>query len=134
MAASDIVRGALQAPSALLSKIRHDLKTPLNQIIGYAKILMEDAESAGCQEAEDALRDLVASAEACVQVQERLLTRSTDEVHVGHFEELKDDQAARASSMMETLAGLRSQPAATEWASDLDRLHTAVTNLKTLAE
>jgi len=38
-----------------LSKFRHALRTPLNQIIGYCEMLMESAEEAGIQ---DILRDL----------------------------------------------------------------------------
>ena len=30
-----------------LSKLRHALRTPLNQIIGYAELLMENAEESG---------------------------------------------------------------------------------------
>ncbi|MEO8501462.1 MAG: histidine kinase dimerization/phospho-acceptor domain-containing protein, partial [Vicinamibacteria bacterium] len=30
-----------------LSQIRHDLKTPINQIIGYSEMLAEDAEEKG---------------------------------------------------------------------------------------
>ncbi len=30
---------------ALLSQLRHDLKTPIGHIIGYAEMLIEDADS-----------------------------------------------------------------------------------------
>ena len=29
------------------SKVRHDLRTPINQIIGYSELLQEEAEEAG---------------------------------------------------------------------------------------
>ena len=33
--------------SAPLSHLRHDLRTPLNQIIGYSELLMEETADAG---------------------------------------------------------------------------------------
>jgi len=121
---------ALSAP-AVLKKIRHDLKTPLNQIIGYAEMLLEDA--AGRSEAETALRRLLDSAQACLEVQSRLLTRQPEELRPEHFQELKEDQTARSVYMGEILAELRAEPASEEWAHDLDRLGIAVSNLGTLA-
>jgi adenylate cyclase len=121
---------ALKAPAAL-SKIRHDLKTPLNQIIGYAEMLLEDV--AGRAEAETALRRLLDSAQACLEVQSRLLTREPEELRPEHFQELKEDQTARSVYMGEILAELRAEPASEEWAHDLDRLGIAVSNLGTLA-
>ena len=121
---------ALSAPAAL-KKIRHDLKTPLNQIIGYAEMLLEDA--AGRTEAETALRRLLDSAQACLEVQSRLLTRQPEELRPEHFQELKEDQTARSVYMGEILAELRAEPASEEWTHDLDRLGIAVSNLGTLA-
>ncbi|MDX1624392.1 MAG: adenylate/guanylate cyclase domain-containing protein, partial [Gemmatimonadota bacterium] len=34
-------------PKALGSRVRHDLRTPLNHVIGYAELLLEDATEAG---------------------------------------------------------------------------------------
>ena len=110
---------ALKAPAAL-SKIRHDFKTPLNQIIGYAEMLLEDA--AGRAEAETALRRLLDSAQACLEMQSRLLTREPEELRPEHFQELKEDQTARSVYMGEILAELRAEPVSEEWAHDLDRL------------
>jgi adenylate cyclase len=126
---------AAPAPLSLaaLSKIRHDLKTPLNHIIGYGEMLLEDAGAAGREEAETALRRLLDSAQACLEVQRRLLTREPEELHAEHFQELKEDQTARSVYMAEILAELRAEPASKEWTGDLDKLSTAVSHLETLA-
>ncbi len=118
---------------AALSKIRHDLKTPLNHIIGYGEMLLEDAGAAGRGDAETALRRLLDSAQACLEVQRRLLTREPQELHAEHFQELKEDQTARSVYMAEILAELRAEPASKEWTGDLDKLSSAVTTLETLA-
>lgn len=39
--------GEARTHRALLAKLRHDLRTPINAIIGYSEILMEDAEDGG---------------------------------------------------------------------------------------
>ncbi len=39
--------GDATAGGDLQSRVRHELRTPLNQIIGYAEMLLEDAEEAG---------------------------------------------------------------------------------------
>jgi adenylate cyclase len=129
---AEIVEGPL-APAAL-SKIRHDLKTPLNQIIGYAEMLLEDAESAGRAEAETSLRRLLDSAQACLEVQGRLLTREPEELRPEHFQELKEDQTARSVYMGEILAELRTERVSEEWIQDVDKLGIAVDNLGILAE
>lgn len=38
-------------PADPLAQVRHDLKTPINQIIGYSEMLAEDAEETGATEA-----------------------------------------------------------------------------------
>ena len=82
---------------AALSKIRHDLKTPLNHIIGYGEMLLEDAEAAGRGDAEGALRRLLDSAQACLDVQRRLLTREPEELKAEHFQgvEGRSDRSQR---------------------------------------
>ena len=116
---------------ATLKKIRHDLKTPLNQIIGYGEMLLEDATDHN--EAAAALRRLLDSAQACLETQTRLLGRDIDELLPGHFQELKEDQTARTAYMGEILAELRAEPVSQDWARDLDRLGNAVSDLGVLA-
>jgi len=119
--------------TSALSKIRHDLKTPLNQIIGYAEMLLEDATAAARAEAEDALRRLLDSAQMCLEVQERLLGRHPHELRVEHFEELKEDQKARSAYMEAILLELRASSLPEEWVTDLERIGIPVSNLGALA-
>jgi len=122
--------GAILAPEKL-KKIRHDLKTPLNQIIGYGEMLLEDATDH--TEAAAALRRLLDSAQACLETQTRLLGREIEELLPGHFQELKEDQTARSAYMREILAELRAEPVSQDWVRDLDRLGNAVSDLGVLA-
>lgn len=125
---------AFSAEAAALSKIRHDFKTPLNQIIGYAEMLVEDAAAAGQTSAESALRRLIDSAQACLEVQERLLGQQPGAQVAAHLAELREDQTGRSIYMQEILRELGADPASGEWAQDLDKLGVAVSNLQALAQ
>jgi CheY-like chemotaxis protein len=122
---------ATESPE-LLSELRHDLKTPLNQIIGYGEMLLEDAESDGNKETASRLRTIVETARACVESQTRALVRPADEVNGVVWRELGADQSARAKVMTEILTNLRGESTG-QAAGDLDRLLQAVRDLERLA-
>ena len=117
----------------LLSKLRHDLKTPLNQIIGYGEMLLEDAEAAGSESVIAKLKQLLETARSCLDVQSRLLMRPVEEITAQIWRELKIDQTVRTSFMSMLLSELRLEPDAQESAADLDKLSLAVSHLENLA-
>jgi class 3 adenylate cyclase len=119
--------------AALLSKIRHDLKTPLNHIIGYAEMLLEDAEAAEATQTAMPLRRLVEHAQACLDLQQRLLARDASQLRLEDWAELRRGQCEHGAGMTDILAELRAEPLAGQWSADLDRLGQAVENLENLA-
>ncbi len=64
--ASDAARaaaeGANTAKSQFIATMSHELRTPLNAIIGYAEILIEDAEESGDDAAQADLKRIISSA------------------------------------------------------------------------
>jgi class 3 adenylate cyclase/CheY-like chemotaxis protein len=133
-AADSIKTEAPAAGSAeLLSKIRHDLKTPLNQIIGYGEMLLEDAEAGGSEDMASLLRKLLDSAHSSLDLQAKFLNRPAEEVTATTWEELQGEQSGRTSGMTDLLRLIRHEPAAMDCAADLDRIGQAVQNLRSLA-
>jgi len=134
MAAIDLPlkAGSSKAGAELLSELRHDLKTPLNQIIGYGEMLLEDAESNADTATAASLRTVVTAARECVEVQGRALVRPAAEVNEQVWKDLRADHTARAGMMTGILIGLRAE-AAGQIAADLDRLLQAVCDLERLA-
>ena len=119
--------------SDLLSKLRHDLKTPLNQLIGYGEMLLEDAESEGNEKAIGILRGLLEDARACLNVQSKALLCPPEEVTGQVWDHLNKDHTGRVALMNVRLGELRSELSGSEALADLDRLSQALTNLDELA-
>ncbi len=118
----------------LLSKLRHDLKTPLNQIIGYSEMLLEDAEAAGHDSTAQKLRSVLESARSSLAVQSRSLNRAPEEIRPAVWTEFSAAQQAQTGRMDELLTELGREKEAAGIASDLDRLRQAVGNLRDLTD
>jgi len=63
-----------EAAKDQLSKVRHDLRTPINQILGYAELLQEDAEDKGQQGFVPDLKKIQGAAKRLLSLLDELLS------------------------------------------------------------
>ena len=86
--------------SSARSQLRHDLRTPLNHIIGYAEMLLEDAgEAAG--------GDLAAGLRGILDDARLLLQRINDRLAPGGRDAATVDLAAAAVELADPLQRIR---------------------------
>ncbi len=86
---------------ALGSHLRHELRTPLNHVIGYAEMLLEDAEDRGDDELARDLRRIHASGKQLTGMLEAALALVT-----GKADTTGDANGAKPAAELETLEGL----------------------------
>src|SRR5947207_15095268 len=63
-----------------LSEVRHNLRTPINHILGYGEMLMEDAEDQGREEFLPDLRRILEDGKLALALINGALTPATNEV------------------------------------------------------
>src|SRR4051812_36823730 len=73
-----------------VAELRHDLRTPLNHIIGYGEMLMEDAEDRSDEASVAALRQIHTTAKELVGVIQSVLSPSKTEVTQDELTALRD--------------------------------------------
>jgi signal transduction histidine kinase len=115
-----------------VAELRHDLRTPLNHIIGYGEMLMEDAEERSDGAALETLRQIHSRARTLVGVIQNTLLPTRTEVTDAELRALRDQLQAPlqwivdgASSLLES-----SDPAA---ARDLETIRAAAERLMSMA-
>ncbi len=64
-----------------LKTLRHDLRTPINHILGYTDMLVEDAGEIGITQYEDALRRIRAGGRALLELIQSSLGEGMSEVN-----------------------------------------------------
>ncbi|MEQ1885953.1 MAG: adenylate/guanylate cyclase domain-containing protein [Bryobacteraceae bacterium] len=122
------------APANRLSKIRHDLKTPLNQIIGYTEMLIEDAQDADADEISiEKLSCVLERAQACLNVQNRVLSQTPESLTEMHWRELREEQRTRCHAMTADVDWLRSTGRDGTFAADLAKIANAIASLEELS-
>lgn len=137
-AAADAEPGAVSPARVSISQLRHDLRTPMNAILGYGDVLVQEAKELGVEALLPDLRALHADAD-------RLLERINEAVPGGSSHADTDDGTVRARAHAAVLAPAREFLAAAESLSarmtdagqarqDVDRLVAAARKLTSLVE
>jgi two-component system, sensor histidine kinase and response regulator len=113
-----------------LSQLRHGLRTPLNHVIGYAEILLEDAIEFEKSESVEVLRALLAEAQAlCDTIQITPVRGDAPERIQSEVESLRSGMRQRLPKMLHLLGSMDGlhKP-------DVERIATALHELQSFAD
>jgi two-component system, NtrC family, sensor kinase len=113
---------------AALSELRHNLRTPVNHILGYSEMLIEDASEVQDSALVEALRDVHATAHRALgDINTALANReSVPGEEVGALCERIRARVDRVHRCIAAARGIAHQP---EWIADLDRIAHAASAL-----
>jgi signal transduction histidine kinase len=109
---------------AALSELRHNLRTPVNHILGYTELLIEDASEAGIAAALDPLRQIHSTARAALNDINAALAKreSVDRSEIDALCEKIRPRVERIEHCIEHLRQSREVDAPREWLADFDRV------------
>ncbi len=117
-------------------ELRHDLRTPLNQLLGYAEMLLEDAAAVPVPGFEAGLREVHQSGQQLLALVNDALAPARGEPSAEQLKALGRSLGERLAPLGGALAALTeaARGAAAEGAAaDLERITTAVRRLEALA-
>jgi signal transduction histidine kinase len=117
--------------NAELAALRHNLRTPINHILGYAEMLIEDASDSHAATALDALRHVHSAARGALS-EVNLALGNRDAVEREEVRALSEKVQPRVERIATSLDDLRAHAAREEWDADLHRIHTAALELQRL--
>jgi DNA-binding response OmpR family regulator len=108
--------------NAALSELRHNLRTPVNHVLGYTEMLIEDASEARNAAALEALRQIHSTARgALADINAALANReAVDQQEIHSLCEKIRPRVERIENYLEHLRANVEPPA--EWWSDLERI------------
>jgi signal transduction histidine kinase len=118
-----------------LKHLRHDLRTPINHILGYTEILLEDYEGDAGGRIEKALREIHAGGRALLDWIQGALGENFGSVsgeQLEAFEGRLRPEAGRLLRECESLAEILREKGSQEALSDIDRVSTAFRRLLAL--
>ena len=114
------------------AQLRHDLRTPVNHIVGYAEMLLEDAAEASLAPRKPALEETLAAARDVLSAIDRLLGGRSDGIAadevVGLYRSLREPQQ-RIVRAVEGLLQLSDPAPNQDFTSDLHRILGAAAKL-----
>ncbi len=121
-----------QATKSLLAKVRHDLRTPVNAIIGYSEMLLQDAAESGWEEFKDGLLQIQRAGRQILDVISKLLDSSGSESQKENLEALwmavrqqLAEPVDRVLGGCDSLLPQAQDPLLKHFASDLERIRSS---------
>lgn len=113
--------------NADLAELRHNLRTPLNHIIGYSELLIEDATGGRFPAALDPLRHIHSAAKASlVDLNNALSNRvSVEQAEITELREKLEPRLARVRSLVQGLEESEITQIPFSWREDLRRVSGA---------
>ncbi|HEY7759450.1 MAG TPA: response regulator [Burkholderiales bacterium] len=120
---------------ATLSHLRHELHTPLNHIIGYSEMLLEDAAEDGSAALEPGLRQVREEARRLLSLVDDFLGQARVEAGEVDLGRLAAEAAGPLNAVVATVAALKRQAAqagAAGPSDDLDRIGAAAAALRSM--
>src|SRR5215831_7760490 len=112
-----------------LSEVRHNLRTPINHILGYGEMLMEDAEDQGREEFLPDLRRILEEGKLALAVINGALTPATNEVHESQIRGMSDALLSPVNQILEIIK--RIEPVLVS--GDVVKIRTAAQKLLSMA-
>jgi len=108
-----------------LSEARHNLRTPINHILGYSEMLMEDAEDQGKQQLLDDFKQIVEDGKLALAIINGALTPATNEVGEPELRAMHDALLAPINQILERVRRFEPEVAS----ADLAKVRTAAERL-----
>ncbi len=129
-------RSATFAPEAV-AELRHDLRTPVNHIIGYCEMLLEDAVDAGQTERTVPLEQALAAAREVLSLIGSSLPATQQQVGEEEISGLSEALRAPQSRILQATNSLMSragQPADTDFVADVQKVQRSAERLLAVLE
>jgi CheY-like chemotaxis protein len=109
-------------------RLRHDLRTPLNHVLGYGELVLEEAEEGGVETLAMPLQALLRAGTEAVALIERYLTPAKTTPHEA-LEPLATAMTAPLAAIEERLGEIRALMGASP-AGDVDKIEAALRYLR----
>jgi CheY-like chemotaxis protein len=115
-----------------VAELRHDLRTPVNHIVGYAEMLLEDLPLPAHERERAALEQTIAAAREALRAISVVLAPTRDQVASGELESLYGQLAGPQRKIFEAVRGLLAatgEAPTPTFAEDLTRILAAAERL-----
>jgi len=112
-----------------LRKLKHELRTPVNHILGYSDLLLESAEDCDDPKTADLARNIHASGQMLARLLEKNLLSTIGEIDNGQLDVLRESVRPVVKQILDILSSRSMLPAADMHQNDLDRIRRAADQL-----
>lgn len=112
--------------------LKHELRTPINHIVGYSELLMEEAQDAGEPGMAACAKEILANGRILARLLERELLACSDPSNPSPLEALRIVMTSVIQSVAASCAG--GKYSEDSWQADLGRISAAAHRLSSLLD